>query len=133
MEPNLNPPTAIWSATLKYGFVGCIRDLVINGASIDIVGYAHEQNSGVVLTKKNIGMMLKMGPNSGSIRSSCHMMPRSCHDRPCMHGGSCTEGWNRHICDCTHTSFTGPTCSRGKAILRLTCQSRGPFCSNQVE
>ena len=48
MEPNLNPPTAIWSATLKYGFVGCIRDLVINGASIDIVGYAHEQNSGAV-------------------------------------------------------------------------------------
>jgi len=101
MEPNLKPPTAIWSAALKYGFVGCIRDLVINGASIDIVGYAHEQNS-------------------GSIRSSCHTMPRSCHDRPCMHGGACTEGWNRFICDCHQTSFTGPTCSRGASTVQFT-------------
>nr|CAD7425077.1 unnamed protein product [Timema monikensis] len=31
-----------------------------------------------------------------------------------MNGGVCSEGWNRFICDCTATSFTGPTC--GKAV-----------------
>ena len=31
----------------------------------------------------------------GSIRTSCHVMPATCHDRPCLHGGQCREGWNR--------------------------------------
>ena len=52
--------------------------------------------------------------DSGSIRSSCHIMPPKCGEKPCMHGGKCTEGWNRFICDCTETSFTGPTCGRGE-------------------
>ena len=26
--------------------MGCLKDLIINGADIDIVAYAHEQNSG---------------------------------------------------------------------------------------
>ena len=32
---------------------------------------------------------------SGSIRSSCHTLLGRCHDRPCLHGGTCREGWNR--------------------------------------
>ena len=55
--------------------------------------------------------------DSGSIRSSCHIMPPKCGEKPCMHGGKCTEGWNRFICDCTETSFTGPTCGRGEFNL----------------
>ena len=51
---------------------------------------------------------------TGSIRSSCHKMTGFCHDRPCMHGGKCTEGWNRYICDCSQTSFSGATCGNGK-------------------
>ena len=30
-----------------------------------------------------------------------------------MNHGKCTEGWNRYICDCSATSFTGPTCGKG--------------------
>ena len=40
-------------------------------------------------------------------------MPPKCSEKPCMHGGKCIEGWNRFICDCSSTSFTGPTCGRG--------------------
>ena len=47
LDPALSPPPQIWSAALKRGFVGCLKDLIINGADIDIVAYAHEQNSGV--------------------------------------------------------------------------------------
>jgi hypothetical protein len=36
--------------------------------------------------------LVKMGLFLGSIRSSCHTMPGRCHDRPCLHGGICTEG-----------------------------------------
>ena len=51
LDPALSPPPQIWSAALKRGFVGCLKDLIINGADIDIVAYAHEQNSGVQADK----------------------------------------------------------------------------------
>ena len=65
--------------------------------------------------------------DSGSIRSSCHIMPPKCGEKPCMHGGKCTEGWNRFICDCTETSFTGPTCGRGE----FNILNNGPVKVNQ--
>nr|CAD7261985.1 unnamed protein product [Timema shepardi] len=34
-----------------------------------------------------------------------------------MNGGVCSEGWNRFICDCTATSFTGPTCGKDATTL----------------
>ena len=46
-------------------------------------------------------------------------MPAQCHDRPCMHGGKCQEGWNRHICKCEHTSFSGAACGNGNSIKIL--------------
>ena len=51
MDPNLSLPTSIWSASLKLGYVGCLKDLVINGADIDVVAYTHEQNSGEKMHK----------------------------------------------------------------------------------
>ena len=47
LDTSLSPPPQIWSSSLQRGFVGCLKDLIINGADIDIVAYAHEQNSGV--------------------------------------------------------------------------------------
>jgi neurexin len=88
-------PPVLWSAGFGRGFVGCLRDLVINGHTIDVAEFARNQDS-------------------GSIRSACHIMPPKCEEKPCMHGGKCVEGWNRFICDCSATSFTGPTCGRGE-------------------
>ena len=39
-------PPVLWTATLRQGFVGCFRDLSINGRSVDIAGYAQKQDSG---------------------------------------------------------------------------------------
>ncbi len=46
MDPYLKPPPEVWTATLRHGFVGCLKDLFINGAPIDIVTYAHQQDVG---------------------------------------------------------------------------------------
>lgn len=54
---------------------------------------------------------------SASIRPSCHVQPGQCDSQPCMNGGSCSEGWNRYICDCTATSFTGPICGKEAATM----------------
>ncbi|XP_049829259.1 neurexin-1 isoform X6 [Schistocerca gregaria] len=92
-------PPALWTGALRRGFVGCLRDLVLNGNAVDVAGYARHQDS-------------------GAIRPSCHAQEAQCSSQPCLHGGACSEGWNRFICDCSATSFTGPTC--GKEATTLT-------------
>lgn len=39
-------PPALWTAALRQGFVGCIRDLVLNGKPQDLTAYARQQDSG---------------------------------------------------------------------------------------
>ena len=53
MDPYLKLPSEVWTATLHHGFVGCLKDLFINGASIDIVTYAHQQDVGKYLRNAN--------------------------------------------------------------------------------
>lgn len=42
----LTVPPVLWTGALRQGYVGCMRDLVINGQPIDIAGYAQQQDSG---------------------------------------------------------------------------------------
>lgn len=46
MDPYLRLPPSLWSGTLRYGFVGCLKDLFIDGIHQDIVAYAHHQDVG---------------------------------------------------------------------------------------
>uniref|UniRef100_T1J5X7 Uncharacterized protein n=1 Tax=Strigamia maritima TaxID=126957 RepID=T1J5X7_STRMM len=93
-------PVELWTGTLRYGYVGCMRDLVVNGNAIDIATYAKKQDS-------------------GSIRPACHTLPPQCDSQPCMNGGVCSEGWNRFICDCSATGFVGPTCGKDATTLNF--------------
>ncbi|XP_037828017.1 neurexin-1 isoform X2 [Lucilia sericata] len=95
---NANWPPAIWTATLRQGFVGCLRDLVLSGKAIDIAAFARLQDS-------------------ASVKPSCHVQANVCAGNPCLNGGSCMEGWNRPICDCTATLYYGPTCGRESGTL----------------
>ncbi|XP_046600908.1 neurexin-1 isoform X2 [Neodiprion lecontei] len=96
----LTIPPVLWSGSLRQGYVGCLRDLVINGNPVDIAGYAQQQDS-------------------GAVRPACHVQSPHCASEPCMHGGHCLEGWNRFHCDCTGTPFTGPTCGKDASTLHL--------------
>ncbi|XP_067618490.1 neurexin 1 isoform X1 [Eurosta solidaginis] len=95
---NIAWPPAIWTATLRQGFVGCFRDLVLSGKAIDIAAFARLQDS-------------------ASVKPSCHVQANVCAGNPCLNGGTCIEGWNRPICDCTATLYAGPTCGRELATL----------------
>lgn len=88
-------PSEVWTAKLNYGYVGCLRQLVVNGKTVDLAAQAREQDS-------------------GSLRPSCHTSPSQCDSQPCLNGGLCSEGWNRFVCDCTRTGFTGPVCAKGR-------------------
>ncbi|XP_023027641.2 neurexin 1 isoform X2 [Leptinotarsa decemlineata] len=91
-------PAGLWTAVLQQGFVGCFKDLIMNNEAVDVAGFAREQDS-------------------GSIRTLCHTQPQQCPSQPCLNGGTCTEGWNRFICDCTNTLFSGPTCGKEAPTL----------------
>ncbi|XP_050354317.1 neurexin-1 isoform X3 [Nymphalis io] len=93
-------PAALWTAALRQGFVGCIRDLVLNGKPQDLTAYARQQDS-------------------ASVRPACHVLMKQCVSSPCQHSGICTEGWNRPICDCSATNYGGPTCGRESATIFL--------------
>ncbi|XP_043962610.1 neurexin 3b isoform X10 [Gambusia affinis] len=92
-------PTELWTAMLDYGYVGCIRDLFIDGRSKDIRQISQSQNA-------------------TGIKSSCSKMTgKQCDSSPCKNSGACKEGWNRFICDCTGTGFWDSTCEREASIL----------------
>ncbi|CAI5683205.1 neurexin-3b [Oreochromis aureus] len=92
-------PTELWTAMLNYGYVGCVRDLFIDGRSKDIRQIAQSQNM-------------------TGIKSSCSKVTgKQCDSNPCKNNGVCKEGWNRFICDCTGTGFWDSTCEREASIL----------------
>ncbi|KAM9202695.1 neurexin 3 isoform 5-T5 [Dugong dugon] len=92
-------PTELWTAMLNYGYVGCIRDLFIDGRS------------------KNIRQLAEM-QNAAGVKSSCsRMSTKQCDSYPCKNNAVCKDGWNRFICDCTGTGYWGRTCEREASIL----------------
>ncbi|XP_037388546.1 neurexin-1a-like isoform X8 [Pygocentrus nattereri] len=92
-------PTEVWTALLNYGFVGCVRDLFIDGQSKDVRRMAE--------TQKAVG-----------VKPSCSKeAPKQCLSNPCQNNGICREGWNRYVCDCSGTGFLGRSCERDATIL----------------
>ncbi|XP_029589199.1 neurexin-3 isoform X14 [Salmo trutta] len=92
-------PTELWTAMLNYGYVGCIRDLFIDGRSKNIRAISESQNT-------------------TGIRPTCSKVTgKQCDSNPCKNNGACKEGWNRFICDCTGTGFWAGTCEREASIL----------------
>ncbi|XP_061562721.1 neurexin 1a isoform X14 [Phycodurus eques] len=92
-------PTEVWTALLNYGYVGCIRDLFVDGQSKDIRRLAEAQRA--------VG-----------VKPSCSReLPKQCLSNPCQHNGVCREGWNRYVCDCSGTGYLGRSCERDATIL----------------
>ncbi|KAK1793756.1 hypothetical protein P4O66_001490 [Electrophorus voltai] len=90
-------PTEVWTALLNYGYVGCVRDLFMDGQSKDIRRIAEAQRA--------------MG-----VKPSCSKEPpKQCLSNPCLNSGSCREGWNRYVCDCSGTGYLGRSCERGES------------------
>ncbi|XP_029110234.1 neurexin 1a isoform X16 [Scleropages formosus] len=92
-------PTEVWTALLNYGYVGCVRDLFIDGQSKDVRRMAEAQKA-------------------AGVKPSCTKEPpKQCLSNPCQNNGVCREGWNRYVCDCSGTGFLGRSCEREATIL----------------
>lgn len=92
-------PTEVWTALLNYGYVGCIRDLFIDGQSKDVRRLAEIQKA-------------------AGVKPSCSKEPpKQCLSNPCQNNGVCREGWNRYVCDCSGTGYLGRSCERGRSFV----------------
>ncbi|XP_047459975.1 neurexin-1a isoform X17 [Mugil cephalus] len=92
-------PTEVWTALLNYGYVGCIRDLFIDGQSKDVRRLAEIQKA-------------------AGVKPSCSKEPpKQCLSNPCQNNGICREGWNRYVCDCSGTGYLGRSCEREATVL----------------
>lgn len=91
-------PPEVWTASLGLGYVGCVRDLFIDGQS------------------RNLWMLAEVQSVTG-VSSFCTRETHiRCQRDTCANGGHCREGWNRHICDCNGTGYVGPNCETGKSF-----------------
>ena len=100
ISDNRQVPDAAKFARLKRGYVGCMQDLVVGGGSVDLAALAMEQH------QEGVGRY-------------CRSSAPHCLSQPCHHQGVCHEGWNRYICDCLNTNYTGDTCREGRSILNF--------------
>ncbi|KAM9054097.1 neurexin-1 isoform 24-T24 [Megaptera novaeangliae] len=92
-------PTEVWTALLNYGYVGCIRDLFIDGQSKDIRQMAEVQST-------------------AGVKPSCSReTAKPCLSNPCKNSGMCRDGWNRYVCDCSGTGYLGRSCEREATVL----------------
>ncbi|XP_033109086.1 neurexin-3-like isoform X2 [Anneissia japonica] len=91
-------PMEVFSITRQPGYVGCMRNLVLNGLSYNIAGEVQQQNV------KGIMIM-------------CKSMSPMCKEGLCRNGGQCSEGWNRFICDCSMTDYIGKECDYNATVL----------------
>ncbi|XP_062979925.1 neurexin-1 isoform X22 [Elgaria multicarinata webbii] len=92
-------PTEVWTALLNYGYVGCIRDLFIDGQS------------------KDIRQMAEVQSTSGVKPSCSRETAKPCLSNPCKNNGGCRDGWNRYVCDCSGTGYLGRSCEREATVL----------------
>ncbi|KAI9542328.1 Neurexin-2 [Dissostichus eleginoides] len=92
-------PPEVWTASLSLGYVGCVRDLFIDGQSRNLWRLAEVQSA--------------TGVSSFCTRET-HIR---CARDTCANGGHCREGWNRHICECNGTGYLGPSCEKEATMV----------------
>ncbi|EYC43077.1 hypothetical protein Y032_0504g2643 [Ancylostoma ceylanicum] len=96
-------PSTIWSISLRKGFIGCIKNLRINGISARIASVFERSNA----TGISIGCPPAPAENP-------------CANNPCQNFGRCEAFQNTFTCDCAETNKEGPTCNIEPTVIELT-------------
>lgn len=80
----------------KYvGFIGCIRDLVMNRKKLDPRALL------------STAVVREISLDNCQLVDPCH------RPNACEHGGLCNVDEGRVVCDCTGTGYTGKNCHFG--------------------
>lgn len=83
----------------KNGFIGCMRDIYIEGRYLSLSFIPAER-------------MYKVRPDD-ILLEACQMIDR-CHPNPCEHNGICKQNHLEFSCDCSQTGYLGAVCHVSK-------------------
>ena len=81
----------------KPGFIGCMRDLIVQGKKVDFTTVFKSQ-----------------------VKIAACSLHDLCVPNPCQNGGRCSQRWNRTICQCSGTDFNGEKCETPSFFMQ-TC------------
>ncbi|KAI1728069.1 laminin G domain-containing protein [Ditylenchus destructor] len=112
-------PSSVWTAHLRQGFIGCLKNLRINGINAQIASaFEAQQMSALGSTTSNFSSITppqktkKRGISVGCPQPGDAMDYCSSAGNPCQNFGRCEQGHDTFKCDCSNTLFEGPTCSK---------------------
>ncbi|KAK0410722.1 hypothetical protein QR680_005290 [Steinernema hermaphroditum] len=109
-RPILEVPSTVWSAGLRVGFRGCLKNVRINGMNAKISASFQEQ----------LKQRRSSGASPGAITLGCPVVKTDfCAGAPCENLGRCESGHNSFRCDCFGTVFEGPTCGVEPTFVSL--------------
>ncbi|XP_061182173.1 axotactin-like isoform X3 [Saccostrea echinata] len=89
------------------GFVGCIRNIVIQGHFLDPINLMESAPSG--------------GFHRGLILDGCHLVDHCRTHQHCRNGGRCLSDWDGVTCDCSSSAYQGKYCQFAR--YRSSCDS----------
>lgn len=78
------------------GFVGCVRNVVIQGQYLDPINLMEKPPS--------------EGFHSGLILDGCKLIDQCQVHHHCQHGGRCLSDWDGVSCDCSSSAYQGKYC-----------------------
>lgn len=90
-------PWHLWTMKQNY-FKGCLWGLKFNdGTIVDLES---------ILRNRRIS----------GIEAGCLTRPVQCSSVPCLNDGRCEDSWDRFVCDCSDTAYTGTRCETSESL-----------------
>ncbi|XP_042909251.1 axotactin isoform X2 [Parasteatoda tepidariorum] len=98
-------------SSIKEGFIGCFRGLVINDVVVDLYKHMTRSESAIV-----------------------HGCQPSCASSPCQNGATCVEYWGSYMCDCVNPfAHSGKNCETNININAMTVVTPGSYYHHKNE
>ncbi|CAD5223275.1 unnamed protein product [Bursaphelenchus okinawaensis] len=104
-------PSTIWSGHLRQGYVGCLKNLRINGINTQIgAAFLNTPSRNTTGQQTHVdGIALGCTSTSTATSASAEAIDY-CATSPCKNFGRCQNGFKTFECDCSLTIYDGPLC-----------------------
>ncbi|KAL3090560.1 hypothetical protein niasHS_005472 [Heterodera schachtii] len=116
-------PSTVWTIGLRVGFVGCLKNIRVNGINAQIA-HAFRAATQHLSSAEIRDVHGRDETASAPLSAGCPFSfavdycsfgasPRGGGGTaaPCRNGGICSNAHNAHRCDCSNTAFEGPNCT----------------------
>ncbi|KAF7636766.1 hypothetical protein Mgra_00003712 [Meloidogyne graminicola] len=117
LEFKRNFPSSVWTINLQKGFLGCMKNIRLNGINIEIA-HMFQSNKLLLQNEKQLDNNNYKTKINESIFLGCPFSfsfdycKKSGNKNLCKNGGVCSSFHNTFICDCSDTPFDGINCQQ---------------------